>query len=164
MSVLSQRAAHTPVPFDPQWRHILETATLEVFHMMLGAELQLLPDPPGQPRGEQTAMVGMAGALCGMTTIRCSSETAGKFASLMLGGDAASNKSMIGDAMGELCNMVAGNFKAKITALADQCVLSVPTVISGEDYAMHSAEPSDGVQFALDFSGATVWVALTIHA
>ena len=163
MSLLTQRAAHSPVPFDPQWKHILEAATLEVFQMMLGAELTLLPEA-GEPKGEQTAMVGMAGTLCGMTTIRCTTGTAGKFASLMLGGDAGSNRSMIADALGELCNMVAGNFKAKVASLADQCVLSVPTVICGEDYTMYSAEPTDGVRLALTYEGVPIWVELTIHA
>jgi len=162
MSLLAQRAAHSPVPFDPQWKHILETATLEVFQVMLGAELLPLPEP-GEPRGEQTAMVGMAGALCGMTTIRCSTETAGKFASLMLGDDAASNRLLIADAMGELCNIVAGNFKAKVSSLAEQCALSVPTVICGNDYVMYSAEPTDGLRLALTYQGAPIWVELTIH-
>ena len=36
--------------------------------------------------------------------------------------------------LGELRNMIAGNFKLKVTSLADHCMLSVPTVITGDDY------------------------------
>ena len=61
----SESAAH--VPFDPRWKNILEDASLEVFRMMAGTTLKPHADPPGEPRGELTAMVGMAGALCGMT-------------------------------------------------------------------------------------------------
>ena len=82
----------------------------------------------------------------------------------MLGGDAASNPSTARDALGELCNMVAGNFKAKVSNLADHCMLSVPTVISGEDYSMETTQPSDGVTVALVFDGEPIWVALIIHA
>jgi chemotaxis protein CheX len=160
MSTLSERAAHPPVPFDAQWKHVLEAAAVEVFQMMVGAQLTPIENPEGVPAGQQTAMVGMAGALCGMTTVRCTTVSAGKFASLMLGGD---DPGMIGDAMGELCNMVAGNFKSKIANLADHCVLSVPTVISGDDYTMHSSEPSGGVTLAFQFEGAVVWVSLTTH-
>ena len=38
-------------------------------------------------------MVGMAGALCGMVTLRCDDPTASEARLLMLGGDAASNQS-----------------------------------------------------------------------
>jgi chemotaxis protein CheX len=160
MSLQSSRAMHAPVPFDPQWKHVLEAAVVEVFQMMVGAQLAPRENPEGQPSGQQTAMVGMAGALTGMTTIRCTTPTAGKFAALMLGGD---DPSMIGDAMGELCNMVAGNFKSKVASLADQCVLSVPTVISGDDYAMHNSEPTEAVSLAFEYEGGLVWVVLTIH-
>jgi chemotaxis protein CheX len=109
-------------------------------------------------------MVGLAGALCGMTTIRCSRAMAAIFASLMIGGDAASNLSNAQDALGELCNMVAGNFKGKISALSDHCMLSVPTVITGEDYSMSTLEPSEGFTIALTVDGEPIWLAMIIHS
>ena len=81
----------------------------------------------------------------------------------MLGEDAASNPSAARDAVGELCNMVAGNFKSKISNLSDHCMLSVPTVISGEDYSLETSEPTEGVTVALTFEGEPLWVALIIH-
>ena len=42
------------------------------------------------------------------------------------------------DALGEICNMVAGNFKNKVSGLGNGCMLSVPTVITGRDYHCHS--------------------------
>jgi chemotaxis protein CheX len=152
------------ISFESNWKTILECATLEVFEMMAGVHLELNPAPAEEPHGEQTAMVGMAGALCGMTTLRCSRATAVKFASLMLGGDAATSPSTARDALGELCNMIAGNFKAKISNLADHCLLSVPTVITGGDYSMETAEPTDGVTLALTFDGEPIWVSLIAHS
>jgi chemotaxis protein CheX len=108
-------------------------------------------------------MVGLAGALCGMVTIRCTKATSGSMASAMLGGDAAANPSTVSDALGELCNMVAGNFKAKITNLADNCMLSVPTVISGADYSMDMAEPNDSMTASFGLDGNAIWVTLVIH-
>lgn len=81
---------------------------------MAGVRLELIAIQGEEPMGEQTAMVGMAGALCGMTTLRCTRNTAGKLAALMLGGDAATSPSLARDALGEMCNMIAGNFKAKV--------------------------------------------------
>ena len=161
---MKTEAPQAAVRFDPDWRSVLESSALEVFEMMAGARMGLNSKTDAEPSGELTAMVGMAGALCGIMTVRCSRETATKCASLMLGGDAVSNPSTVRDALGELCNMVAGNFKAKVANLADTCMLSVPTVISGEDYSMDAAEPTERVTVGLLFEGEPVWVTLVAHA
>ncbi|MFY9804286.1 MAG: chemotaxis protein CheX [Candidatus Acidiferrales bacterium] len=108
-------------------------------------------------------MVGLAGALCGMTTVRCSAATAAMLAAHMLGEEATSNPNTVADALGELCNMVAGNFKAKIQLLAASCLLSVPTVITGGDYAMQTPEPTVGCALALCYDGSPIWISLIAH-
>jgi chemotaxis protein CheX len=156
------------VPLDPAWKEVLECATLEVFDMMAGVRLTpyVAPppdpnaDPPSQRQSGQTAMVGMAGVLCGMTTIHCSAETAIRLASKMAGDEAAKDPNIVSDALGELCNMVAGNFKAKVTSLADHCMLSVSTVVSGDNYAMQSAEPSESLHVPLLFEGSPIRISL----
>jgi len=148
---------------ESSWKAILECAAMEVFEMMAGVHLEPNPEPGEEPSGEQTAMVGMAGALCGMITLRCSQEMSKRFASLMLGEAAAANPTTARDALGELCNMVAGNFKGKINALKDQCMLSVPTVISGEDYSMDTADPNEGITIAFTCDGNLVWVCLIVQ-
>ena len=100
----------------------------------------------------------------GQITIRCQQEPALLLAPRMLGDDAKTNPSVVGDALGELCNMVAGNFKSKISSLADHCMLSVPTVIWGEDYVMQMVQPNSGFQFALSCENQPVWFSLAIHA
>ncbi|MGA2430516.1 MAG: chemotaxis protein CheX [Candidatus Acidiferrum sp.] len=163
MSSFSKTASPAAVAFDPSWKTILECAAVEVFEMMAGVRPELNSASTGEPTGETTAMVGMAGALCGMTTLRCAKATAGRFAALMLGEAAASDPSSSGDALGELCNMVAGNFKSKISNLADHCMLSVPTVITGQDYSMETSEPTQGILVPLLFEGQPLWVSLIIH-
>jgi chemotaxis protein CheX len=156
------------VPLDPNWKSVLDCAAVEVFEMMAGTRLTPFVPPAVEPgaepaperQGGLTAMVGMAGVLCGMTTIRCSSDTAIRLASKMAGDEAAKDPNIVSDAMGELCNMVAGNFKAKITCLADHCMLSVPTVISGDSYVMQAAEPSEVLLLALNFDGSPIHISL----
>lgn len=162
MSFTSNSTPQAAVHFNSSWKTIMECAALEVFELMAGVRLELSAASEA-PRGEQTAMVGMAGALCGMTTLRCSQATALRFAALMLGADAASDPGSARDALGELCNMIAGNFKSKISTLADHCMLSVPTVITGEDYSLETAEPNEGVTVSLIFNGEPIWVSLVIH-
>ena len=61
-------------------------------------------------------------------------------ASKMLGVDLDKVGAEMSDALGEVCNMVAGNFKNKIAGLAEGCMLSPPTVITGNDYSLHSRQ------------------------
>jgi chemotaxis protein CheX len=138
--------------------------------MMASARLTpYIPSAPDQhaPAAAQTkkqsgltAMVGMAGVLCAMTTIHCSTDTAMRLASKMAGTEAAKDPNIVNDAMGELCNMVAGNFKAKVTILADHCLLSVSAVITGENYALQSAEPSESLQVSLLFESSPIQISL----
>lgn len=163
MSSFLHHASNAPARPEPQWKALLESSAVEVFEMMAGARLELIPNPTEEPQGDRTAMVGMAGSLCGMTTIRCSGDVAAKLASRMLDGDAASNPQEACDALGELCNMVAGNFKSKVSSLADRCMLSVPTVISGEDYVLQPVNFNEGFTLAMSFDGAPVWISLIVH-
>jgi chemotaxis protein CheX len=164
MSSMTKSSSTAAVQFDPNWKAIMECAAVEVFELMAGVHMELIAMQGEEPQGEQTAMVGMAGALCGMTTLRCSRTTAAKLAALMLGGDAASNPSMARDALGELCNMIAGNFKAKVSNLADRCMLSVPTVITGENYSMDTVPPTEGVTLSLSYEDEPIFVSLITHS
>src|ERR1700759_1600430 len=115
MKSMTQSRTPASVPFDPNWKTIMECAALEVFEMMANVRPTLNPAPTEAPTGGQTALVGMAGGLFRVNTIRGTRSAATKLAALMLGEEAVSNPASARDALGELCNMVAGNFKAKIS-------------------------------------------------
>src|SRR6202142_3193989 len=90
---------------------ILEPATQEVFEIMLGCQVKRANLFERQLHGGLTAIVGLAGALCGVVTVRCALETAGQIARGMLG-DASASETQVVDALGEMCNMIAGNFES----------------------------------------------------
>jgi chemotaxis protein CheX len=46
------------------------------------------------------------------------------------------------DGLGEITNMLAGAWKAKIPELNAACMLSVPTVVTGTQYEVHRKEPA----------------------
>jgi len=102
---LAQRA------HEENWLPVLELAIEEVFEIMLGCKVRPGKDCGAGMKGEFTAMVGLAGALCGILTICCDSATAHQIAKCMLG-DAVENEGQVSDALGEVCNMVAGNFES----------------------------------------------------
>jgi CheY-specific phosphatase CheX len=66
------------------------------------------------------------------------------------------------DAVGEICNIVAGHFKAKI-GLGDKCMLSVPTVITGGNYQLRSLASGERLDLPLLCQGEPLWIALDIR-
>lgn len=110
-------------------------------------------------------MVGLAGQLCGMLSFCCDNKAALLITSKMLGAelDKISNNEM-SDALGEVSNMVAGNFKNKVSGLGDGCMLSPPTVITGSDYDTYSLADRPGLEIKLVFENMPVIITLQIHS
>jgi chemotaxis protein CheX len=160
MKTANEIAQHNGIPEN--WQPFLELAAREVFEIMLGCKLEP-QDPVSPATAEITAMVGLAGQLCGLLTLRCSSQSAALMASKMLGVSVSQADEQMWDAMGEIANMVAGNFKNKLTGMADRCMLSVPTVITGSDYSCRSMADTGPLEVTMLFEGAPVTVAVEIH-
>lgn len=95
---------------EENWLPILELAMEEVFEIMLGCRVKPGTKTESSTNGGCTAMVGLAGSLCGILTFSCDSKTARELAKCMLGPEVANSDNEVSDALGEICNMVAGNF------------------------------------------------------
>jgi chemotaxis protein CheX len=149
-------------PRHSSWLATLELAVREVFKLMLGSSLEAPAKTPLEEGLEITSIVGLAGELCGILTVRCSRRSAARMAARMLGIDVDKAGAEMWDAVGEVCNMVAGNFKNKIRGLGDGCMLSVPTVISGADYSLHSAVEEE-LHTVFLFEGEPVIFSLEVH-
>jgi len=145
------------------WVPFLELACQEVFEIMLGSKLDP-PDASVLPSFNVTAMVGLAGQLCGVLTLRCSSASANLMASRMLGVELEQADQHMWDALGEVCNMIAGNFKNKLTGMGDRCMLSVPTVVTGEDYTLHALTDGGPLERPFSFAGLPIMISLEIHS
>jgi len=139
----------------------LRLAMQEVFELMLACPLESCPEVPEDKGLEITSIVGLAGHRGGVLTMRCSAESAARMASRMLGIDPDKAGPAMWDAAGEVCNMLAGNFKNKINGLAE-CTLSVPTVITGAHYNL-SSDSGGCVQAAFLFEGEPIIVSVEIH-
>lgn len=144
------------------WRATLGDAAIEVFATMVGpgitgATEANLPNIP-----TVTGMVGIAGAVRAVFTMRCSAQSATKIASQMLVVPLEEAAAQQCDAIGEICNMVAGQFKAKI-GLEDKCMLSVPTVVRGGDYQVHSVPNSERLAVTLVFDKEPILLMLEVR-
>ncbi len=144
------------------WTPLLEVAVQEVFELMLGGQLTESASAE-QATLDVTAMVGLAGQMCGVLSLRCDRTSAALMASKMLGLEPDKVGPEMSDALGEVCNMIAGNFKNKISGMGDGCMLSVPTVITGTDYSLYSQADSPGLEVRLLFEGRPIVIALQIR-
>lgn len=156
--LLSARSAHQ------NWAPLLDVAIREVFELMLGEQLTVSGENAKHQQPAITAMVGLAGQVCGVMSIRCSMQAASRMAAKMLGAEPEPGSPEIQDAFGEICNMIAGNFKNKIAGLGDNCMLSVPTVITGSDYNLRSLADSDSIDAVLVFQGLPFSATLEVHS
>ena len=144
------------------WIPLLELATREVFELMLNSQLTK-PEATMEESTDITSMVGLAGALCGLLSVRCSRPAAELMASKMLGVSPDKVGADLCDAFGDICNMVAGNFKNKISGLSDGCMLSVPTVVTGNDYTLHPLTELAGIEVRFVFEGQMVVTTLQVN-
>jgi len=129
--------------------------------MMVGTVVQPLETSEEHESGEFSAMVGIAGALCAIFRLRCSGEVARSVAGKMLCEESPGEVAVL-DAIGEICNMLAGNFKSKIPELYATCQLTVPTVIVGSGYEVFSLARGNRMKVSLDYEGKPIWIALDI--
>ena len=107
--------------------------TRDVFETMITPDLQV--DGGAGWRSEISAMIGLAGEQSGMVVIHAPGATAQFIAGSMLGDESAQfSAAELRDTMGEVANMVAGNIKAWFAEHGVNCALSVPTVISGDQF------------------------------
>ncbi len=156
-------SATLAVSAHEHWLPLLEVGAREVFEVMLGCHLTTAGPSTGESLNI-TAMVGLAGKLRGVMRIQCDKKSAITMASKMLGVETYKIGPELADAMGEICNMVAGNFKNTISGLSDGCMLSVPTVITGSDYHLHSPADSEILELKLLFENMPLVISLAIHS
>lgn len=152
----------------PFMRSQLESAAQEVFSTMAGGTLELAEGEATLGLPNLTALVGLAGNFSGVVSVRCEIHTARLVAARMLGlsdeeqqvPDGSGIDANAADAMGEICNMVAGAFKTRICNGGEGCLLSVPSVIVGADYHLRLLAVRDKTETRFLFSDLPIWISV----
>jgi chemotaxis protein CheX len=125
--------------------HVIN-ATKEVFSTMVMMDLEdqyPLADPVSKFHCSVTSMVGLAGTYTGILSIHCPQSFALRITSNMLGMDVTEVGEDVNDALGEIANMLGGYVKQILSKGGLDINLSIPTVISGEEYTVNSTSDSD---------------------
>ena len=127
-----------PLVADPR---NLDHSVEEVFNMMLGASCELIPATPIDDPETITAVVGFGGLLSGACVFRSGGATALNIAAKLTGMEFDELDDTVKDAIGEICNMLAGAWKGKVPDLSANCGLSIPAVITVRNYEFHVLAP-----------------------
>jgi len=121
-----------------RFEQFLDRATDEVFSTMLGAGCQPVEPAPEAERGTLSAVIGLAGAMSGSLVLHAGNRAALRMAGKMVGSEPTEVDALVRDAIGEVCNMIAGAWKGFDPEMASGCLLSTPTVVAGTSYELFS--------------------------
>lgn len=114
----------------------LAEATAEVFETMVFTTLSAgeprLDAPP--PAAHVVGAVRFLGTLSGTVSFYASNEAAQQIAAQLLGITPEEAAESVPDAIGEITNMVAGTFRAKMTQTGETLMITTPTVTRGTDF------------------------------
>jgi len=148
MMSLNQEIAHATHLQEADLASYVINATKEVFDTMVMMALEdsyPLKEPVTSFHCSVTGMVGLAGTYTGILSIHCPRSFAMRITSNMLGMDIDEVGEDVNDALGEIANMLGGYVKQILSKGGLDINLSIPTVISGEDYTVNSMSDSDCV-------------------
>jgi chemotaxis protein CheX len=164
MSLNAEISESTKISEDQLAKFVVD-ATREVFStmvMMDPADDYPLREPVSRFRCSITGMVGFAGTYSGVISIHCPVVLALKITSNMLGMECEEVNEDLNDAIGEIANMLGGNVKQVLSKGGLDVKLSIPTVISGEDYTVNSLSDSDCVVIPFIVEESKFIVGLTL--
>lgn len=150
---------------DELARHLIE-ATKDVFSTMVVMELTdnyPLREPVTRFHCSISGMVGLAGMYTGILSIHCPQSLALQITSNMLGMDVSEVAEDVCDAMGEIANMLGGHVKQVFSKGGLDLNLSIPTVITGEDYCLNCMTDKDCVIIPFTWHDETFLVGLTLR-
>jgi chemotaxis protein CheX len=141
------------------------TATKEVFGtmvMMEVADAYPLREPVSAFQCNVTAMVGFAGIYSGIISVNCPLPLALTVTSNMLGMEVEDMCEDVNDALGEIANMLGGQLKMLLSKGGLDILLSIPTVISGEEYTVSVLKEHDSVIIPFTCEGLRFLVGLKL--
>jgi chemotaxis protein CheX len=145
-----------------EWLPHLEQSASEVFDLMLNCKLRK-GTPQAIPAPECTSMVGLAGSIRGLFTVRCGGATANQLAATMLKLSPERAAHYAADALGEIANMIAGNFKNKTDSAGGRSFLSLPTVVTGMAYTCRSLSTVAPLELWFLFRGEPLQITMEVQ-
>jgi chemotaxis protein CheX len=147
-------------PFLAAAAHVLKTM----------ANVDAIPGKPflkkdDRAMGDVSAIIGITGSARGSMALVFTEECIMKIASALLGEVLTKMDNEVGDAVGELTNMICGDARRRLSEEGTVLQAGIPTIVAGKNHSiMHVADgPRLAVPFETDHGSFMVEVAFGKH-
>lgn len=144
----------------------LSLALVKTFGTMLAMQLEVENARTSEPFSGEHVMgiIGFSGKAEGRVYLRLSLEGARLIASRLLGLSAPELASAdITDAIGELLNIVTGNFKSNLCDAGLNCTLQTPSVTRTGDFSIRAISGGGSERMAFRSPPLTVYMDVTVN-
>ena len=151
---------------ESQWIGQIDGVVAAVFHLMLGRSCGETDESVAAGM-KISAKVLFSGALEGCCVVELPATAARRLTDAFLGAEGgvggAWDDAMVDDAVGELCNMIAGGWKSQLGSRDAACQLSSPAVERGMGLVELSGCGGTRVERMYGFDGSVFRVELAIR-
>ncbi len=175
----------TLIPFSPETlEEMLVTSVEKLFSTMLSSQATFNHSVGGEINSESSdtpfntgkpmivSMVGFIGVANGVVYIYMEEDLAKDLTCDFLGMeqeefaifDADEKQETINDALGELANMIVGNFKNMWCDEGYQCKLTIPSIVRGRNFAIETTSSVLRHAYHFDVAGSTLVADLILKA
>ena len=144
----------------------LLAAVQKTFFTMLGIEMKMHPAADLPVPGEHVLCeIAFAGKANGSAALRLTGPSARHAAARVLGLTPAEleDPAVVDDVIGELSNMVVGNFKSNLCDAGLSCTLSPPTITRTSEFELRSVAGSLGQRIGLRAPDLDLFVDLNVN-
>ncbi|MBW2358599.1 MAG: chemotaxis protein CheX, partial [Deltaproteobacteria bacterium] len=143
-------------------------SVIELFDTMLSMEVEFSDDVPQSTSDGQriTGSLSLAGKLMGGINIQVSETFARLMTAAMLGMEEGEieGQEEINDVILEVCNIIGGNLKSGLNDSGLSCVISTPSITSGNDFQIETLNMERYERFAFRHEGNDIIVEVCIKA
>jgi len=143
-----------------RFEEYLDRAVSEVFSVMMGVDCVVAENGAAGERENISAVVGLAGAMSGSLVLHSGRRAAMRMSELMTGSAPDGLDATVRDAVGEVCNMVAGAWKGFDAVMCAGCLLSTPTVVAGCSYELFSQRAPVRIERSYRFEDLTLTMTI----
>lgn len=140
-------------------------AVQKTFRTMLGVSLEIQETATPFDGEHVLCEIGFAGKATGAAALRLTGASALQVAATVLGMSPAEADSMavVDDVIGELSNMVVGNFKSNLCDAGLKCKLRPPAITRTSDFKLRTIEGSLTERISLRAPNLDVFVDLNVN-
>lgn len=139
----------------------------EIFSTMIGMDDRKQPPVAMEPmnlfKEGVSALVGLVGTNNGIVSLHVSWPLACRITSRILDTAVAEVNENVLDAIGEIANMITGSFKMHLSSGGSDIRISVPSVVTGDEYIIALSGAYDTMTLRYDIDQEWLLVAVAIE-